>query len=517
MTAFSQVDPVMAAVRAAEASRRAVEVFLSERPELQVARPPVSTPGGVAVVTVGDVDGLADWLAACGGTIRRGTPDDGVQTWQLYTSLPRADGSRVPVRVVTAAAEDVPVADEVLSAVVSGGPRVTAQGPLAPERFAEIRARVEADYPTVCTGCGHGRLVHKVPAPHRCHQAPVTDDCFRILCSCPGWSHPYLPAKGYSPRQDRRDALALLDEVARLAEVERQARADQADRHDDLVHALGRDDAGLGWDELISIAASAAQAESESQVRAKALGEELASYRALELGTPDGRVSARCPDPGHPAWLRDLDDTRGCPWCRVAELEKRAAQTRADVLREAVESESEGQVRARALREGAAEVRARCLSVPGRCGCHTAAALLEATARADGTGLLHCETPARGDTITERGHQMACTPPVLPWAHRLGEDGLAAFLLDLAAAAGGYWQHDGHAEVLTRIEQVFAEHRAALAGDKPDACGHDAQDRCENCRCCHACPGTVCELCSVCWCECRCVPPTSDDRRGDDR
>lgn len=440
MTAFSQVDPVMAAVRAAEASRRAVEVFLGEHAGLPVARPPVSTPGGVAVVTVGDTDGLADWLAACGGTIRRGTPDDGVQTWQLYTSLPpRADGSRVPVRVVTAAAEDVPVADEVLSAVVSGGPRVTAQGPLPPERFAGIRARVEADYPTRCTACGHGRLVHKVPAPHRCHQAPVTDDCFRILCSCPGWSHPYLPAKGYSPRQDRRDALALLDEVARLAEVERQARADQADRHDDLAHALGRDDASLGWDELISIAASAAQAESESQTRAAV------------------------------------------------------------------------------LREAAAEVRARCLSVPGRCGCHTAAALMEAMARADRTGLLHCETPARGDTITERGHQMACTPPVLPWAHRLDAHGLAAFLLDLAAAAGGYWQRDGHAEVLTRIEQVFAEHEAALAGDKPDACGHDAQDRCENCRCCHACPGTVCELCSVCWCECRCVPPTSDDRRGDDR
>lgn len=146
-----------------------------------------------------------------------------------------------------------------------------------------------------------------------------------------------------------------------------------------------------------------------------------------------------------------------------------------------------------------------------------AAALLEAMARADGTGLLHCETPARGDTITERGHQMTCTPPALAWARRLDAHGLAAFLLDLAAAAGGYWQRDGHAEVLTRIEQVFAEHEAALAGDKPDACGHDAQDRCENCRCCHACPGTVCELCSVCWCECRCVPPTSDDRRGDDR
>ncbi|MEU0133360.1 hypothetical protein ABZ172_04865 [Streptomyces sp. NPDC006296] len=51
------------------------------------------------------------------------------------------------------------------------------------------------------------------------------------------------------------------------------------------------------------------------------LRDELASYRALELGTPEGRVSARCEDSSHPVWLRDRGDMRGCPWCRVAELE----------------------------------------------------------------------------------------------------------------------------------------------------------------------------------------------------
>ncbi|MDW4900608.1 hypothetical protein RB625_19555 [Streptomyces californicus] len=51
---------------------------------------------------------------------------------------------------------------------------------------------------------------------------------------------------------------------------------------------------------------------------------ELAAYRALELGTPEGRVSAKCEDSSHPVWLRDLDDKRGCPWCRVAELEAEA-------------------------------------------------------------------------------------------------------------------------------------------------------------------------------------------------
>lgn len=48
---------------------------------------------------------------------------------------------------------------------------------------------------------------------------------------------------------------------------------------------------------------------------------DLAAFRALDLGDPDGRVSASCGNPEHPTWLRAPDDTRGCPWCRVAELE----------------------------------------------------------------------------------------------------------------------------------------------------------------------------------------------------
>jgi hypothetical protein len=48
---------------------------------------------------------------------------------------------------------------------------------------------------------------------------------------------------------------------------------------------------------------------------------ELAAYRALDLGDPDGRVSASCGNPEHPTWLRAPDDMRGCPWCRIAELE----------------------------------------------------------------------------------------------------------------------------------------------------------------------------------------------------
>ncbi len=47
---------------------------------------------------------------------------------------------------------------------------------------------------------------------------------------------------------------------------------------------------------------------------------ELAAYRALKLGAPEGRVSATCGDPWHPTWLRTPDDTQGCPWCQVREL-----------------------------------------------------------------------------------------------------------------------------------------------------------------------------------------------------
>lgn len=54
---------------------------------------------------------------------------------------------------------------------------------------------------------------------------------------------------------------------------------------------------------------------------------ELAAYRALELGDPDGRVSASCGNPEHPTWLRKPDDNRGCPWCRTTELENALAAT----------------------------------------------------------------------------------------------------------------------------------------------------------------------------------------------
>ncbi|WP_143136520.1 hypothetical protein [Streptomyces sp. ok210] len=58
----------------------------------------------------------------------------------------------------------------------------------------------------------------------------------------------------------------------------------------------------------------------EAETAQKRTDAELASYRALELGDLDGRVSASCGNPEHPTWLRTQDDMRGCPWCRSGEL-----------------------------------------------------------------------------------------------------------------------------------------------------------------------------------------------------
>ncbi|WP_439947225.1 hypothetical protein [Streptomyces sp. BBFR109] len=61
--------------------------------------------------------------------------------------------------------------------------------------------------------------------------------------------------------------------------------------------------------------------ERQAENAAKHQAAELAAFRALDLGDVDGRVSASCDNPEHPTWLRKPDDVRGCPWCRIAELE----------------------------------------------------------------------------------------------------------------------------------------------------------------------------------------------------
>jgi hypothetical protein len=69
-------------------------------------------------------------------------------------------------------------------------------------------------------------------------------------------------------------------------------------------------------------------AEDYAESRAKREAAELAAYRALDLADLDGRVSASCDNPDHPTWLRAKDDTRGCPWCTIAELEEQRERRR---------------------------------------------------------------------------------------------------------------------------------------------------------------------------------------------
>jgi hypothetical protein len=70
---------------------------------------------------------------------------------------------------------------------------------------------------------------------------------------------------------------------------------------------------------------------------------ELTAYRALDLGDPDGRVSASCDNPEHPTWLRAPDDNRGCPWCRIAEVRTEAlAEAKDEVVEWLVKKAHEG-------------------------------------------------------------------------------------------------------------------------------------------------------------------------------
>lgn len=69
------------------------------------------------------------------------------------------------------------------------------------------------------------------------------------------------------------------------------------------------------WESIRTDAAAAELAQLHARLS------EFLPYEGLQLGAVDGRVSAACGDPTHPTWLRATDDDRGCPWCRVAELE----------------------------------------------------------------------------------------------------------------------------------------------------------------------------------------------------
>ena len=50
---------------------------------------------------------------------------------------------------------------------------------------------------------------------------------------------------------------------------------------------------------------------------------QAAAFEPLHLGDPRTLVSHRCGNPTHPTWLTaGRADRRGCPWCRLAELDR---------------------------------------------------------------------------------------------------------------------------------------------------------------------------------------------------
>lgn len=70
-------------------------------------------------VTVADVDDLALWLGALGGTVHVSDPFEGLRMWVLHTRITRTNGSTVPVRVSAAAVADEPVLAEIRKAVAA--------------------------------------------------------------------------------------------------------------------------------------------------------------------------------------------------------------------------------------------------------------------------------------------------------------------------------------------------------------------------------------------------------------
>lgn len=63
--------------------------------------------------------------------------------------------------------------------------------------------------------------------------------------------------------------------------------------------------------------AMAVEAEVVEPLRAR-----VAAFESLRLGDPATLCSHQCSNPAHPVWLSARTDRRGCPWCRLAELER---------------------------------------------------------------------------------------------------------------------------------------------------------------------------------------------------
>lgn len=219
---------------------------------------------------------------------------------------------------------------------------------------------------------------------------------------------------------------------------------------------------------------------------------ELAAFRALELGDPDGRVSASCGNPSHPTWLRAKVDPRGCPWCEIDqahedviganlarhEEEQENAQLRAQVsalLEERRRTNEWADDAAKALRAdrdriaeleaerskyvGAEPTIAEEMAYLSRCVQAVGELTLPETLKVESidpqyrNGYVHALADMR---LALESPERSSYPPALPWAALMDDDDRAEFLDELAAAATTHASSD---VVLAEVEKACATWR----------------------------------------------------------
>ena len=216
-------------------------------------------------------------------------------------------------------------------------------------------------------------------------------------------------------------------------------------------------------------------------------GGELAAFRSLELGDPDGRVSASCGNPSHPTWLRAKIDPRGCPWCEIDqahedviganlarhEEEQENAQLRAQVsalLEERRRTNEWADDAAKALRAdrdriaeleaerakyvGAEPTIAEEMAYLSRCVQAVGELTLPETLKVESidpqyrNGYVHALADMR---LALESPERSSYPPALPWARLMDDDDRAMFLDELADSATTHASSD---EVLKAVEET---------------------------------------------------------------
>ncbi|MFE2556029.1 hypothetical protein ACFXGT_08325 [Streptomyces sp. NPDC059352] len=181
----------------------------------------------------------------------------------------------------------------------------------------------------------------------------------------------------------------------------------------------------------------------------------VAELDAVELGDVDGRVSASCADPGHPTWLRKPDDTRGCPWCRVAELVTERHSTN-EALSDAAE-----QLRVQRDRIAEPEVAARQWGDQWRDRCnHISRQGLRWKAEADGRKVY-------GEKLRAQVAELeASAEKVAGFCAKRAE--YVTNLRDCNGNDADYYRWTGHAEARRQLSQMLGLPVAWPAKDKAE-------------------------------------------------